>query len=428
MSIAENYRVVITGAAPISAIGTGWDAFHQGLLRSPHHWVEVPSHWEKTYRYKSRFYSPLPPVDLNAHGMHSPFLRSMMDGDRMVLLGIKLALEQAGYLLEPQQGGRFAFEGNQVTDLILGTGIASLKAAMKANLAHTDSVAEGMETELGEKIRVDRMVVPMTMPSAAAAWGAQFFGLQGSAFTLNASCASGTIAIGEAFLRIQKGLSQRVITGGFEDLQDGFGGIMRGFDQIGTLTKNPKGCPEVFTPGRSGFLFSQGGAGILVLEERQSALDRGARILGEILDYRQINEAHSIVQVDPSGDGIRRLLDPLIKGFRIDLISPHATGTLANDLIESQVLAEFFSNENGQKPEILYTKGLLGHTIGASGALEVIHLLQRFHHTDLQAPALPGALEGWDNQNTLRKDPQRALSHSFGFGGHNAALAIGKGS
>lgn len=420
----DRTRVVITGLGPVTNLGIGLKEYLNGLMGGVPRVKPIPESFLQAYSYKSRFYSPLPEINLEKFGLNSTFEKIHQQGDRMVLAGIKLALEDAGFDLSQGRNGSWSFDGNTHTDLILGTGIGSLQEAFIANMAHTHQDNSQQETLIGRKIRMNRMVIPMTMPSAAPAWASIIFGLGGASFSLNASCASGTIAIGEAFLRIQSGQSSRVIAGGMENLRDGFGGIMRGFDQIGTLTRNEDGVPKPFTESRSGFLFSEGAAGLLVLEEYDSAIKRNARIYGEILSYRNISEAYSIVQIDPSGEGIRRLLSPLVDEFPLDIVNVHGTGTQANDSAEANVLNELF----GEKlPQIQLTKGLLGHTIGASGALEAITLVNSLY-TGLSHPQYAeGPFAGIPlTTEQTSGDFHYGLSHSFGFGGHNAALVMRK--
>lgn len=419
----SDFRVVVTGTAPVTTIGTGNLNYLAARERRTLAVQPIPAYFQATAPFKSTHYIPLPTVDLDALGLASVFQKTQQAGDHMALAGIKLALDDAGIALTPLGGGRWAFEGSETTDLILGTGIASLRAAMKANLAHVYPDNRAIEALIGEKIRVDRMVIPMTMPSAAAAWASMAFSLGGAAFTLNASCASGTLAIGEAYWRIRSGASRRVITGGFEDLSDGFGGIMRGFDLLGALTRNADGDPRCFSADRSGFLFAEGGAGILVLEEREAALSRGARIYAEIVDSRTISEAHSIVQIDPSGQGIRRLLEPLVSAYPIDLVSPHATGTAANDSLEALSLGQLF--EGRPQPVLQLSKGVLGHTIGASGALEAIDVVHSLFSGTSPGNRAERSFEGWNlNQESVSRPFEYGLSHSFGFGGHNSAVVF----
>jgi 3-oxoacyl-[acyl-carrier-protein] synthase II len=409
----DRRRVVVTGFAPVTNLGIGADNFFSGLQKAEPVLEPVPERWEKKYSYKSRFFSPLPEFEIKDYGLHSNFASIQTRADKMVLLGAKLALEHAGVELESLGNGQWSFQGSEDCDILLGTGIASLKTAMKSFMAHVQDDLSQVQEAVQEKVRVNRMVVPMTMVSSPAAWAAKVFSIGGAVHTINASCASGTIALGEAFLRIASGNSKMVLSGGYENLQDGFGGIMRGFDMLGALTCSEDGHPRPYTHERSGFLFSEGAAGIIILEEMEHAQARGAEIYAEIVNYRQVNEHHSIVQIDPSGDGIRRLLKPLAEAYHIDAVNVHGTGTQANDAIESELLQEIFPH----LPPVQLGKSSLGHSIAASGALEIIQLIGGIKEgiVNQGAPLYPG------NDCPI---VSTALSQSFGFGGHNAALVV----
>ncbi|MGW8161802.1 MAG: beta-ketoacyl-[acyl-carrier-protein] synthase family protein, partial [Desulfobulbales bacterium] len=270
--------------------------------------------------------------------------------------------------------------------------------------------------------RFNRMMIPMLMPNSPAAWCAISFLLQGPVHTLNAACASGSLAIGEAYSKIRAGQATTLLCGGVENLQEDSGAIVRGFDQMGTCTSNPDGHPRPFSDDRSGFLFSEGGACILLLEEREVAIRRGVRIYAEITDYGENSDAFSIVQIAPDGAQIKKLSRRICKGKAVQLLNAHGTGTIENDRIEAELIADLWPEEN-HRPWIQASKSLLGHTFGASGAFEAAICAHglftgRWHGTPetLPFPGIPVL------QKTSRLQVERALSLSLGFGGHNTAL------
>jgi 3-oxoacyl-[acyl-carrier-protein] synthase II len=207
------------------------------------------------------------------------------------------------------------------------------------------------------------------MPNSPAAWVSICFGIHGQSHTINASCASGTCAVGEAFRRIRDGYDHTVLCGGVENLKESSGAIMRGFDMLGALTKSPDGIPRPFSKNRSGFLFSEGGACMLVLESLEHARARNAPIYAEILDYQACSDAANIVQIEKTGTRITLMLREICRTRRIDYLNAHGTGTETNDAVEEAVIQTIFGDANTQ-PLVNSTKGILGHTFGTSGALE----------------------------------------------------------
>ena len=264
------------------------------------------------------------------------------------------------------------------------------------------------------------------MPNSPAAWTTIGFGLTGSCQTLNASCASGTFALGEGFRRIKDGYDEVVLAGGVESVRERCGAIMRGFDVLGALTQSPDGRPRPFGRQRSGFLFAEGGACLLLLEELDHALARRARVYAEIADYRANSDACNIMQIDPEGIQVTRLLRDLAAGRRIDYLNAHGTGTAANDEVEARAIKAVFGGRESQ-PWINSTKGILGHTLGASGAIEAavaaLAIARGAIHGNLtEAPM--------DDLNlpleSFQAPVSGAISVSYGFGGHNGGLYLRK--
>jgi 3-oxoacyl-[acyl-carrier-protein] synthase II len=270
------------------------------------------------------------------------------------------------------------------------------------------------------------MVIPNPMPNSRAAWVSICFGLSGSCHTVNASCASGTYAIGEAFRRIKDGYDSLLLAGGVESFQDADGFMMRGFDVLGVMTQSADGLPRPFSRKRSGFLFAEGGACVLVLEELQHALRRGAKIFAEIADFRANSDASSIVQMDSTGTAIVRLLHELSDGRKIDYLNTHGTGTVANDQIEANAIRTVFGGP-ADNPWINSTKGILGHTLGASGAFEAavtaLSLDRGTVHGNLTDDPLAELNLPLEN---VAGRIENALSVSYGFGGHNGGLLFSR--
>ena len=270
------------------------------------------------------------------------------------------------------------------------------------------------------------MAVPSSMPNSASCLVSILYGIHGSNFTLNTSCSSGSYAIGEAFRKIKDGYADMTISGGIECLKDEHGTVMRSFDMIRALTCSDDGRPQPFSYDRSGFLFSEGGGCVIILEELEKAKERGARIFAELVGFEANSDAYNMVQIEPGAEQIRKLVRKSIKDYKIDYINTHGTATELNDKTEGEIIMDIFGDRESQ-PIINSSKGMLGHTIGASGAIE-------FAATALSvwdSKVHPNLAENtFDNLNLAHKetdiDITYALSTSYGFGGHNCALIIKK--
>jgi 3-oxoacyl-[acyl-carrier-protein] synthase II len=419
-----SHRVVITGLGPVTSAGVGREAFFDGVWNQRLAPKPLPAEFQRHYAFQSHWYLPLPHVSLADHGIVLMHEKAMHPEDRMVVLGAKLAFEDAGIDVV-SRAGRMSLECvPPAVSTVLGTGLSSMQTMCDSYLCHRVS-RETLAAVFPERhFTFNRMAVPKTMPNSPAAWASICFGLTGASSTVNAACASGTYAIGEAFRRIKDGYDQLVLTGGVESLQDDCGFAMRSFDVLGVLTQANDGWPEPFGRNRSGFLFAEGGACLLLLEELEHALRRGARIYAEVTDFCSNSEAWNILQIDPEGKQIAALLEQLSRGERIDYLNAHGTGTVPNDAVEASAIQRVFSDRDDQ-PLINSTKGLLGHTLGASGAIEAAvtalaiargtihgnHTSDPMDNLNLPLATTPGAIE-------------RAISVSYGFGGHNGGLRL----
>jgi 3-oxoacyl-[acyl-carrier-protein] synthase II len=418
-------RVVITGIGPVTSIGIGKERFWQALLKKEITIVSVPAEFERQYALHSRWYVPLPQVSLEDHGMRFQYATAMQPEDRMAVLATWLALDDAGVPVEANDSV-LQVASSDSCSVLIGTGLGGLECAFESYLAHRLTPTQFDELSLPKKPRYNRMVIPATMPNSAAAWVSICFGIHGQCTTLNASCASATYAAGEAFRRIRDGYDEMVLCGGVESLREQSGAIMRGFDMLGALTKSADGLPWPFSKSRSGFLFAEGGACMLVLETLERARARNARIYAEVLDYRACSDAVNIVQVDKEGRQITRLLGGISRGATIDYLNAHGTATETNDAVEALAIQTVFGDRSAQ-PLINSTKGILGHTLGASGAIGLAVTALSVANNAVHGNLTDDPIENLNlPMTTIDHNVQTALTASYGFGGHNAALLIGK--
>jgi 3-oxoacyl-[acyl-carrier-protein] synthase II len=238
------------------------------------------------------------------------------------------------------------------------------------------------------------------------------------------ACASGTNAIGHAFECVRSGKYERVLTGGYDAISEL---VFVGFDSLQAAT--PEKC-RPFDRDRSGMVLGEGAA-LFALENLESARRRGARVLGEIIGYGISTDNHHLTQPDPSGSGPRRAMEQALRSANrsaenVDYINAHGTATTFNDAAEGKAITELF----GGVP-ISSTKSMMGHSLGAAGAIEAIVCLLA-----LQAQLLPPNINFQNadqslDLNVVANESREAkidivLSNSFGFGGTNASILIQK--
>lgn len=418
-------RVVITGIGPATAIGIGKKEFFHNILGLKTHILQIPACYEKNYTFKSRYFVPKPEFSLTDFGIHKSVEGMMEEVSRLSVLCAKLALDDAGFKIK-KSDKYFQVDGLDNCIAIMGIGMSSLQTALESYTAHIAEIDQQSYGVDKTKPRYNRMVIPMLMPSSASAWISILFGIKGFNYTVNASCASGSFAIGEAYSNILNGRCDVAITGGVEALTEKNGAIMRGFDMLTTLTRSKDGKPLPFSSKRSGFLFNEGAGCVLILEELQNAIKRGADIYAEIVGYECSSDAYNIVQMDPSGENIAFLFEKLTKGLKIDYINAHGTATIPNDDIETKVIQSVFGDKSSQ-PYINSTKGIFGHSIGASGAIEAAVVAMSINQAKIHGNL---TAEPMDNLNlpleSIEKEIKYAVSASYGFGGHNALLLLKK--
>ncbi|MDD3626756.1 MAG: beta-ketoacyl-[acyl-carrier-protein] synthase family protein [bacterium] len=419
-------RVVVTGIGPAASIGIGKEDFTGNLFNLKPVIKKIPSVYELNYKFRSGFYSPFPEFILSDYDVSNKFENIMQDEDKLSILCSALALEDAGFDFE-NTGKDIIVSGlPEESGVILGIGLTGLETALHSYLAHIMNEKKDDKITVLEdfQTRYNRMIIPRTMTNSIAGWTSILFGLHGPSFTVNASCASGTIAIGEAYEKIRSGVADLMLTGGMECFKEPYGSIMRGFDVLGALTVSEDWVPRPFSEEISGFLFSEGAGCVLVLESEEHAVKRGAEIYAEIIDYKCNSDAYNIVQLNPDGKKIRELLEKLKSDRKIDYLNAHGTGTEKNDVIEAECIREVFGDKDTQ-PAINSTKGIIGHSIGASGALECAVTVYSIKESRVHGNLIRKPME---NLNLITESGDleitHALSVSYGFGGHNAGIAF----
>jgi 3-oxoacyl-[acyl-carrier-protein] synthase II len=262
----------------------------------------------------------------------------------------------------------------------------------------------------------------------------RIFDCRGSSIGIASACAAGGQAIGEAYRLIRSRRADAAIAGGCEASLTYLG--LSGFILLKALTErytSPTTASRPFDRKRSGFVISEG-AGALVLEDLDHARERGAAILGEVLGYGDSTDAYRITDIHPQADGamlamVRAIEDAGVERGQIGYINAHGTSTVQNDALETLAVKRVFGERAASVP-LSSNKSMLGHTIGAAGAVEAILTLEGIRQS-LLLPTInhetPDPRCDLDYvPNVARRVPHRiALSNSFGFGGHNASVCLG---
>ncbi len=335
----------------------------------------------------------------------------------------QLALVAAGEALG--QSGLDTKAGADRIGTVWGTGIGGIK-----------SLEDGLDV-LNQRGAdwVNPYVLPMMIPNMVAGNVAMEWGLTGYSTCTVTACSASAQAIGESLDLIRAGRVDAVVCGGAE------AGITRvgiaGFaamKALSTRNEDPEGASRPFDAGRDGFVMGEAAAA-LVLEERERALERGAPILAELMGYGATSDAYHMTQPHPEAEGaVRAMRDALadagLGAGDVGYVNAHGTSTPPNDRIETYALKEVFGDK---VPPVSSTKSMTGHTMGAAGALEAVICVLALNARLLpptinQETADPDCDLDYVANSARPADIAVALTNSFGFGGHNASLVIGRGA
>jgi 3-oxoacyl-[acyl-carrier-protein] synthase II len=387
MDAMERRRTVVTGIGVVAAPGIGRDTFWKGLAEDPGVGPHEVSNWD-----------PEPEIPRRE-------ARRLDRFSQFALVAAAEALAQAGDL---------DTDPNRVT-VNVATGIGGLAAL-------EDLIGAAYD----ENPRVSPLWIPMMMCNAAAATISIKYGFGGQASTPVVACAAGAQAILDGLRQIEWGYADAAVVGGTE------GAVRKptieGF--VAARALSPSLTAKPFDVDRDGFVLGEGAA-ILVLETRERAEARGARILAELGGGASTADAHHITAPHPGGDGAERavrlaLADAGLEPADIGYVNAHGTGTELNDRTEGAVISRVFGSS---QPAVSSIKGTTGHALGASGAVEAAAAVLTIDRGELppnvgldhQDPDIP--LE--DVVIERRSwDPRPVISNSFGFGGHNTVLVF----
>ena len=400
-------RVVVTGMGIVSSIGNSTDEVLLSLRTAKSGIVRAERYAELGFRSQVHGAPTLNPEDV----LDRRALRFHGGGSGWAQVAMEQAIADAG--LQPED------VSNPRTGIIVGSGGPSTRTIVEAaDIARTK----------GPK-KVGPFAVPKAMSSTASATLATWFKIKGINYSIASACATSNHCIGNAYEAIRYGKQDLMFAGGCEELDWTLSVL---FDAMGAMSSNfnerPAVASRAFDKARDGFVISAG-AGILVLEDRERAIARGARIHGEIVGYGLASDGHDMVA--PSGEGARRCMRMALEGIKapVDYINPHATSTPKGDEAEIEALRDIFG-AGETCPPIAATKSLSGHAQGATGAQEAIYSLLMMRHGFICESANIEELDpAFADMNIVRKRRDgvklgTVLSNGFGFGGTNASLVF----
>lgn len=424
-------RIVITGVGPVTSIGIGKDAFWRSALAGKSGGRQLDMSARILATCHSKVGAPVTGFEPSLYGIPAKDIEILDPATRFALAGTRLALDDAGLTVSPVDPRRGRWRVEQVDPrrlaVVIGTGIGGIT---------TTETSHARWASTYDRAGIKRYALPMLMPNAPAAQIAIRYGARAECKTVATACAAGTMAIGDAFRLLRDSEADAVIAGGTEALlTESAGYPLMGFDLLRTLTTRNASAEHASRPfdrDRDGFLLGEG-AGILVLERIDFARSRGARIYAEVCAYAANSDAYSIMMLEPDGSRIADLVGDVLRKasqepIDVGYINAHGTSTIPNDRIETKVFHEVFG-AHAASIKISSTKSMTGHAVGASGGIEAISTALTLYEgaipptINYDTPDPECDLDYVPNRAQVGK-AQLALSTSYGFGGHNAALAI----
>jgi 3-oxoacyl-[acyl-carrier-protein] synthase II len=410
-------RVVITGLGTVNPLAWDVESFWQGLLdgRSG---IDMIRRFDPS-QFDSHIGGEVSP---DWPGISDELIsrREQKRLDRFAAFAVAASVEAVA-----DSGIDFDAEDRARCGVVIGSGIGGLQ---ELETQHERMLEKGPG-------KVSAFTVPKLMTNAASGNVGILFGLRGHNSAAATACASAANAIGDAFRLIQEERLDVMVTGGSEAALTRIGlASFCALKALSTRNDDPTRASRPFDKDREGFVLAEG-AGVIVLEELDHAVRRGADILAEVVGYGSACDAHHITAPDPEGTGAAEALrlalsDAGMDAAEVDYINAHGTGTQLNDVMETRAMKAVFG-DHARRLAISSTKSAIGHLLGASGGVELVALVKTIRNG--QIPPTQN-LDNPDEECDLDYCPgqvremnvRSALSSSFGFGGHNVVLAVRK--
>ena len=403
-------RVVVTGLGAITPIGNSVDSFFEGLKEKKIGFGPITRF--DTTDYKCKLAAEV--KDFVAKDfMDFKAAKRMELFSQYAVAAAKEAMEDANLNMENEDAYRVGVS--------IGNGIGSLQ---QMETAYSKILEKGPS-------KVNPLLVPMMISNMAAGNVSIQFGLKGKSLNVVTACATGTNSIGEAFRSIQCGDADVMLAGGTESSISAVG--IAGFSALTALSssEDPTRCSIPFDKERSGFVMGEG-AGVVVLEELEHALSRNAKIYAEVVGYGCTSDAFHITSPAEDGSGAAKAMqyaldDAGVAPEEVTYINAHGTSTHHNDLFETRAIKLTFG-EHAKEMKINSTKSMIGHLLGAAGAVEFVACVKQMEQGYIHATAgyqVPDEECDLDYcKEGVEMEIPYALSNSLGFGGHNASILI----
>ena len=410
-------RVVVTGMGALTPIGNDLDSYWNGLISGTSGCSEI-THFDAS-EFKTKFACELKGFDPANHFEKKEFRRY----DRFTQYGIVAASESV-------KDSRL-LESNPNLDrvgVIWGSGIGGLETFQNEVL----NFSEGNGTP-----RFNPFMIPKMIPDIASGLIAMKYGFQGPNYATVSACASSSNALIDALTYIRVGYADVIVAGGSEAPVTiaGVGGF-NAMHALSTRNDDPNTASRPFDRDRDGFVLGEG-AGSLIIEEYEHAVNRGAKIYAEVIGGGLSCDAYHMTAPHPDGRGAIKVMknclqDANIQTSDIDLINMHGTSTPLGDVAESKAITEVFQDD-AYKLNINSTKSMTGHLLGAAGAVEAISCILAMKHG-----IIPPTINHFNDDDNIdpklnftfysaqKRSVDIAMSNTFGFGGHNACVIFKK--
>ena len=408
----KNRRVVVTGMGAITPIGNSVEGFWSGIKEGKTGFGPIT--YFNTADYRCKLAAEVKDFDPTQY-MDKKSARRMEQFCQFAVAAAGQAIADAGLIMEQ--------EDPYMVGCSVGSGIGSLQA-MEREYDRLKEKGPG---------RVGPMLVPLMISNMAAGNVSIAYGLKGKSLNVVTACATGTHSIGEAYRTIQYGDADVMVAGGTESSITPIG--IAGFSALTALSfsEDPQRASIPFDKDRNGFVMGEGSA-VVVLEELEHAKRRGAKIYAELIGYGCSSDAYHITSPAEDGSGaatamLNALKDGGVAPEELTYINAHGTSTHHNDLFETRAIKLAFG-EHAYDLKINSTKSMVGHLLGAAGAVEFVtcvkEIQEGYIHRTVGLRETEEELDLNYCRDSYKEEVPYALTNSLGFGGHNASLLLKK--
>lgn len=410
-------RVVITGMGALTPIGNSVEAFWEAMMRGESGAAPItyfdPAPFDTKFACELKGYDPLQYMDRKLARRLDPFCQ-------YALSVAKQTVEDAG--LDPS---KMSTEEKARIGVIFGSGIGGMHVFHEQTANYIQNGPN----------RMSPFFIPMLIPDMAPGLISMEYGFMGPNYCVVSACATGNNNLGDAFMLIQRGHADAVLSGGSEGTisELGIGGF-NAMKALSTRNDDPATASRPFDATRDGFVMGEG-AGALLLEELEHAKARGAKIYAEMIGIGMSADAHHMTAPHPEGLGARLAMERVLAdaGIRpedVDYLNMHGTSTPLGDAAETNAVKEVFG-EHAYRMNLSSTKSMTGHLLGAAGAVEAIAAILAIIHDRIPPTINFSTPDPQCDLNYTFNEPQQrtvnvAISNAFGFGGHNTSVAFKK--